>query len=73
MKFVYVDESADQGQGDVFVMAGVLIDAYRLQKYTAKFDKMITAFLTRHPSAPKELEDEDLHQWLCRMEQGRFC
>jgi hypothetical protein len=28
MKFVYVDEAGDQDQGDVFVMAGVLIDAY---------------------------------------------
>lgn len=28
MKFAYVDESGDKGQGDVFVMAGLLIDAY---------------------------------------------
>ena len=56
MKFVYVDESGDQGQGDVFVMAGLLVDAYRLRKYTAKFDQMIRAFLKKHASAPKELK-----------------
>ena len=31
MKFVYVDEFGDQGQSDIFVMAGLLIDAYRLR------------------------------------------
>jgi hypothetical protein len=41
MKFAYVDESGDQGQGDVFVMAGPLIDSYLLRKYTATFDEMI--------------------------------
>jgi Protein of unknown function (DUF3800) len=56
MKFVYVDESGDGGQSDVFVMAGLLIDAYRLRKYTATFDKMITEFLAKHPGAPKELK-----------------
>jgi len=56
MKFGYVDESGDQGQGDVFVMAGVLIDAYRLRKYTATFDKMIVDFLAKHPGAPAELK-----------------
>jgi Protein of unknown function (DUF3800) len=56
MKFAYVDESGDQGQSDVFVMMSVLIDAYRLRKYTAKFDEMITQFLSRHPGAPKELK-----------------
>jgi hypothetical protein len=56
MKFAYVDETGDQDQGDVFVMAGVLIDAYRLRKYTATFDNMIKGFLAKHPSAPKELK-----------------
>jgi hypothetical protein len=60
MKFVYVDESGDQGQSDVFVMTGLLIDAYRLPKYTSTFDKMITAFLTKHPRAPKELKTKTL-------------
>ena len=56
MKFSYVDESGDEGQGDVFVMVGALIDAYRLRKYTAKFDKMIVEFLAKHPGAPRELK-----------------
>ncbi len=56
MKFAYVDESGDQGQGDVFVMVGVLIDAYRLRKHTGKFDDMISSFLATHPNSPKELK-----------------
>ena len=55
MKFVYVDESGDQGQSDIFVMAGLFIDAYRLRKCTAAFDEMIKAFLKKHPKAPQEL------------------
>jgi hypothetical protein len=58
MKFAYVDESGDQGHGDVFVMAGVVLDAYRLRKYTAKFDNMISDFLARHQGAPKELKTQ---------------
>jgi hypothetical protein len=56
MKFAYVDESGDASQSDVFIMAGLLVDAYRLRKYTAKFDEMIGDFLTKHPAAPKELK-----------------
>ncbi len=56
MKFVYVDESGDKTQGDVFVMAGLLIDAYRLRKYTAEFDGMLRDFLSRHPGSPQELK-----------------
>jgi hypothetical protein len=40
----------------VFVMAGVLLDAYRLRKHTAAFDGMITAFLAKHERTPKELK-----------------
>ncbi len=56
MKLAYVDESGDQGQSDVFVMAGILIDAYRLRKYTTKFDHMIGDFLAKHPGSPQELK-----------------
>jgi hypothetical protein len=56
MKFAYVDESGGLDQGDVFIMAGVLVDAYRLRKYTATFDKMIVDFLAKHPDAPTELK-----------------
>jgi hypothetical protein len=34
MKFIYVDETGSKDEGDLFVMAGVLIDAYRLRKHT---------------------------------------
>ena len=56
MKFVYVDETGDKGQSDVFVMTGLLIDAYSLRKYTASFDRMLMAFLAKHPKSPRELK-----------------
>src|SRR5262245_38097825 len=60
MKFGYVDESGDKPQGDVFVMAAVLVDAYKLRKHTARFDKLIADFLAKHPGAPKELKTKAL-------------
>ncbi len=60
MKFVYVDESGDSDQGDVFVMAGVLVDAYKLRKYTAELDALVTGFLTRHPGSPAEIKTKKL-------------
>lgn len=56
MKFAYIDESGSAEEGDVFVMAGLLIDAYRLRKYTTRFDRQLAAFLGKHPSAPNELK-----------------
>lgn len=58
MKFVYVDESGGADQGDVFVMAGLMIDAYKLKPHTKKFDKNIKNFLSRYPRAraPRELK-----------------
>lgn len=56
MKFAYIDESGNEDEGDVFVMAGILIDAYRLRKYTNRFDKELSTFLSRHPAAPRELK-----------------
>ena len=56
MKFIYVDESGEKEQGDVFVMAGLLIDAYRLRKYTAELDDLLTEFLAKHPGTQTELK-----------------
>lgn len=56
MKFAYIDESGSAEEGDVFVMAGLLIDAYRLRKYTTRFDQELAAFLAKHPGAPDELK-----------------
>lgn len=56
MKFAYIDESGSTDEGDVFVMVGLLIDAYRLRKYTIRFDQQLSAFLAKHPSAPGELK-----------------
>jgi hypothetical protein len=56
MKFGYIDESGDSGKGDVFVMAGVLIDAYRLRKATAEFDQKLKDLRQGHPSAPNDFK-----------------
>jgi uncharacterized protein DUF3800 len=56
MKFAYVDESGSSAEGDVFVMAGILVDAYRLRKHSLKLDNMISSFLAQHPGLKKELK-----------------
>ena len=62
MKFIYVDESGSKDQSDVFVMAGLLVDAYRLRKYTDVFNKLISDFLAKHPGtgSAKELKTSAL-------------
>ena len=44
MKFAYVDESK---KDDIFVMAGILIDATKLKKYTDEFDALLKDVLER--------------------------
>lgn len=58
MKFAYFDESGNQGAkgSDVFVMAGLLIDAYRFRKHTAEFDQIIKNLRDKHATSPKELK-----------------
>jgi len=56
MKFAYLDESGDQSQSDVFVMAAIMIDGFKLRKQTAEFDEKLKDFLAKHPKAPKELK-----------------
>lgn len=56
MKFAYLDESGDQSQSDVFVMAAIMIDGVKLRKYTVEFDAKLADFLAKHPKAPSELK-----------------
>lgn len=49
MKFIYVDESGAPDQGDVFVMAGLMIDAYKLRKKTEDFDRRLEDLFLLHP------------------------
>jgi len=56
MKFVYTDESGSEDQSDVFVICGLMVDAYKLRKKTAEFDQMLRNFLARHPRAPEEIK-----------------
>lgn len=58
MKFIYIDESGsrDRSQGDIFVMAGLLIDAFRLRKQTVNFNRLIQGFLHECPRSKKEIK-----------------
>ena len=56
MKFVYVDESGGRDQSDVFVMCGLMVDAYKLCKKTADFDAKLKKLFTRHPGTQTELK-----------------
>jgi hypothetical protein len=56
MKFIYVDESGAPPDSDVFVMCGLMVDAYKLRKKTADFDKMLAEFLDKHPGSSTELK-----------------
>jgi hypothetical protein len=49
MKFIYVDESGARDQGDVFVMTGLMVDAYKLRKKTEYFDRRLEALFRLHP------------------------
>lgn len=50
MKFAYTDESGNLDQGDVFVMCALVIDAYKLRRTTAHFDKMLADFFSVCPN-----------------------
>lgn len=56
MKFIYIDESGSPGDGDVFVMCGLMVDAYKLRKKTADFDRMLDDLLKKHPGSGTELK-----------------
>lgn len=56
MKFIYVDESGARDQGDIFVMCGLMVDAYKLRKKTADFDAMLGAIFARHPGTRDDLK-----------------
>lgn len=56
MKFIYVDESGSSDQGDIFVMCGLMVDAYKLRKKTADFDAKLEAMFARHPGTRNDLK-----------------
>ena len=56
MKFIYIDESGSQDEGDVFVMCGLMVDAYKLRKKTADFDQLLGELLVKHTGAGTELK-----------------
>lgn len=56
MKFIYVDESGQRDHTDVFVMCGLMVDAYKLRKKTKDFDLKIEAMLKRHPGAREDFK-----------------
>ena len=56
MKFAYIDESGCKDHDEIFVMAGVLIDAYKLRKATAEFDQKLKDLRRQHPSKPNDFK-----------------
>lgn len=48
MKFMYVDESGARNQSDVFVMTGLMVDAYKLRKKTEDFDQLLEGIFANH-------------------------
>ncbi|PTQ72754.1 DUF3800 domain-containing protein [Celeribacter persicus] len=56
MKFIYIDESGSPGDGDVFVMCGLMVDAYKLRKKTSDFDWKLDELLKKHPGSGTELK-----------------
>ena len=56
MKFAYIDESGNETQGDVFTMAGILIDAHKLRKWSADFDAKFHAMNRRHQGNPQDFK-----------------
>lgn len=56
MKFIYVDESGARDQGDVFVMCGLMVDAYKLRKKTSDFDAKLETIFAQHPGTREDLK-----------------
>lgn len=56
MKFIYADESGGREEGDVFVMCGLMVDAYKLRKKTADFDAKLEAIFALHPGTRGDLK-----------------
>ena len=53
-------KAGEQGHSDFFVMAGLMVDAYKLRKKTEDFDKLVQAFFEKHPEHPKEIKTSKL-------------
>ena len=56
MKFIYVDESGGRETGDIFVMCGLMVDAYKLRKITADVSEHLTQLFDKHPGENFELK-----------------
>lgn len=56
MKFIYVDESGNGGNSDVFTMCGVMVDAYTLPRKTTNLDQKIQEILKKYPGYVTELK-----------------
>lgn len=56
MKFLYVDESGGMNQGNIFVMCGLMVDAYKLRKKTEDVAKRLKVVYEQHPGERFELK-----------------
>lgn len=60
LKFIYLDETGLDENTDVFVMVGLLIDAYSLRRITQEFDDLIGGFITNHGGKIQEVKTTSL-------------
>ena len=56
MKFVYIDETGNDGKSDTFVMCGLMIDAYKLKKQTRYFDNILNEIYALNPRVKFDLK-----------------
>ena len=58
MKFIYIDESGARGhhQSDVFVMCGLMVDAYKLRKQTELLDRKFKYLFEKYPGTMSDLK-----------------
>jgi len=69
MKFVYVDESGAGSHSTVFVMCGLMVDAYSLRKKTKDFEDLLLPMLQRHSKKAQDFKTAKFIQgkggWSC--------
>ncbi|NKD78096.1 DUF3800 domain-containing protein [Haematospirillum sp. H1815] len=61
MKFIYIDESGGHDKDGVFVMCGLMIDAYKLRKKTSEFETIFEGIFDKHKIA---ISDFKTHKFI---------
>jgi len=56
MKYIYIDESQAGGEGDVFTMCGLMVDAHNIHTKIAGFEAKLNSLFAMHPGEKLELK-----------------